>query len=164
MTDSREEPEDAPPGVEGKEEKGKKGEGEIDNGTRIKRAEGGDLTRDRSESEREGWTEKDDRRKEVGLAPVYRLLSGNTYGDQRREEEEEEEKSSVQQDEKGKKIQDGGRGKKRRRRGCRKTKGTRIADRDREREREQKPDPTLDAVYTCRRLSRFLPHFLPRLL
>lgn len=48
-------------------------------------AEGGGLTQD-GESERR--TEKDDRRKEVGLASVYRL-SGNTYGD--REEEQEEE-------------------------------------------------------------------------
>lgn len=38
-----------------------------------------------TEGERERRTEKDDRRKEVGLAPVRRLLSGNTYGDQRGE-------------------------------------------------------------------------------
>lgn len=37
----------------------------------------------RTEGERERRTEKDDRRKEVGLAPVCRLLSGNTYDDQR---------------------------------------------------------------------------------
>lgn len=38
-----------------------------------------------TEGEQERRTEKDDRRKEVGLAPVCRLLSGNTYGDQRGE-------------------------------------------------------------------------------
>lgn len=38
-----------------------------------------------TEGERKRRTEKDDRRKEVGLAPVCRLLSGNTYGDQRGE-------------------------------------------------------------------------------
>lgn len=36
-----------------------------------------------TEGERVRRTEKDDRRKEVGLAAVRRLLSGNTYGDQR---------------------------------------------------------------------------------
>lgn len=38
-----------------------------------------------TEGEQKRRTEKDDRRKEVGLAPVCRLLSGNTYGDQRGE-------------------------------------------------------------------------------
>lgn len=55
--------------------------------------EGGGLTRHCAQCrgrERERRTEKDDRRKEVGLAPVYRLLSGNTYGDQGGEKEEEQ--------------------------------------------------------------------------
>lgn len=53
-----------------------------------------------TEGEQERRTEKDDRRKEVGLAPVCRLLSGNTYGDQRGEGGGGERREERTQDEK----------------------------------------------------------------
>lgn len=53
-----------------------------------------------TEGEQERRTEKDDRRKEVGLAPVCRLLSGNTYGDQKGRRRRRRKKRGAQQDEK----------------------------------------------------------------
>lgn len=92
MMDSREQPEDAPPRVSEKKKRGRDG-AVIDNGVRIREREGKVVRARRgrvnpvrgTEGERERRTEKDDRRKEVGLALVCRLLSGNTYSDRRRE-------------------------------------------------------------------------------
>ena len=138
MTDSRDEPEDAPPRVSGKKKRGRNDGTVIDNGSRIR----GKVLRCRRErvvlvyrieKDRERRTEKDDRRKEVGLAPVCRLLSGNTYGDQRggkEEEEEEEEEERSATGRKGRKLHSAGRG-----REDVGTKGTRI-DSDRERRAE----------------------------
>lgn len=76
MTDSRDEPEDAPPPrVSGKKKRGRNDGTVIDNGSRIRGKvvrcrRGRVVLMYRTEGDRERRTEKDDRRKEVGLAPV----------------------------------------------------------------------------------------------